>query len=161
MRLALALVLVSSLAYAGTNTKAIGTLSLTAPSDWKLAGKPLGITGESKDKEVALLAWPMDGTPDAPAVEKKLEGELYSAIANIKWDAPSTGKVHQLSAVYVSGTGHAKGGDIVVKSALVGPVAGPNNAKSWILVACAVHVDKLDAHKTEIQSILDSVQASK
>lgn len=156
MRLALALVLTSSLAYAGANTKAIGKLSLTAPSDWKLAGKPLGITGESKDKEVALLAWPMDGTPDAPAVEKKLEGELYTAIANIKWDPPSNGKVHQLSAVYVSGTGHAKGGDIVVKSALVGPVG-----KSWILVACAVHVDKLEAHRTEIQSILDSVQASK
>ncbi|MFT3692570.1 MAG: hypothetical protein QM831_05465 [Kofleriaceae bacterium] len=161
MKLALALLCVASTAFAGDNSKSIGKLSITAPKDWNLAAKPQGITGESKDKEVALLVWSLDGNQDAAAAEKKLEGELYSAIASIKWDAVTSGKAHDLSATYLSGQGHAKGGDIVVKASLVGPLAGANNAKTWMLVACAVHTDKLEAHKTEIQSIFDSVNHSK
>ncbi|HEY0251050.1 MAG TPA: hypothetical protein VGC41_05960 [Kofleriaceae bacterium] len=158
MRSVLALCVVCALAsVASADTKALGKLSVTAPAGWKLAVKPAGITGESKDKEVALLAWSMDGTVDVAAAQKKLEGELYSAIASFKWDAPATGKVHDLAASYVGGQGHAVGGDVVVKSVVV----GPDRENKSLLVVLAVNVAKLDAHKAEIQRILESVQVTK
>ena len=79
-RLGLALVLVGSLANADTKAEKTAKLSITVPDGWKLNVKDLGLTGESKDKDVAVLAWPVDAA-DADATKKKLEGELYSAIA--------------------------------------------------------------------------------
>jgi hypothetical protein len=158
-RVAIALLLVGSVAsFAAGETKAEKTakLAVTVPDGWKLDVKDAGLTGESKDKDIALLAWPVDAM-DAAAAEKRLDGELYRAVANIKWDKPTTGKAHGLPATYVSGTGHAVGGDVIVKAAVI----GPGKAKKSLLVALAVKVDKLDAHKVEIQTVLDSVQAGK
>ena len=155
-RLGLALVLVGSLANADTKAEKTAKLSITVPDGWKLNVKDLGLTGESKDKDVAVLAWPVDAA-DADAAKKKLEGELYSAIASLKWDKPTTGKAHGMTATYLSGSGNGVGGDIAVKAEVIGPGA----AKKWLLVALAVKVDKLDAHKAEIQTVLDSVQVAK
>ena len=138
-RFGLALVLVSSLVtlgYADTKTEKTAKLALSVPDGWKLDVKDLGIRGESKDKEVAVLAWPVDSA-DADAMQKKIEGEIYSAVASLKWDKPTSGKTHGMTTTYLSGT------------------------KKWLLVALAVKTDKLDAHKAEIQTVLDSVQAAK
>lgn len=155
-RLGLALVLVSSLASADTKTEKTAKLAVTVPDGWKLDVKDLGIRGESKDKEVAVLAWPVD-VGDAAAAQKKIEGEIYSAVASLKWDKPTAGKTHGMTATFLSATGHAVGGDMAIKAAVI----GPGKAKKWLLVALAVKTDKLDAHKAEIQTILDSVQAAK
>jgi hypothetical protein len=143
-------------AHAETKAEKTAKLSLTVPDGWKLDVKDLGIRGESKDKDVAVLAWPVD-SGDADAVQKKIEGEIYSAVASLKWDKPTTSKTHGMTATYLTGTGHAVGGDMVIKAAVI----GPGKAKKWLLVALAVKTDKLDAHKAEIQTVLDSVQAAK
>jgi len=156
LALVLALVLVGSLANADTKAEKTAKMSVSVPDGWKLNVKDLGLTGESKDKEVAVLAWPVDSA-DAAAMQKKIEGEIYSAVASLKWDKATTGKAHGMAATYLSGTGHAVGGDMAIKAEVI----GPGKEKKWLLVALAVKVDKLDAHKAEIQTILDSVQVAK
>jgi hypothetical protein len=156
MRIALALLLVTTFARADTKAEKTAKLAVTVPDGWKLTVKDLGITGESKDKEVALLAWSVDSV-EVDATKKKLEGELYSAVASLKWDKPTTGKAHELAITFLTGSGHGVGGDIAIRAAVVGPTA----KKKALLVALAVKVDKLDAHKAEIDSILNSVTAAK
>jgi hypothetical protein len=153
---ALAITLMVAAAHAGTQVDKTSKLSLTVPDGWRLDVKDAGLIGESKDKEVAVLAWSVD-PGDVSAMEKKVEGELYSMIANLKWDQPTTGKTHAMAATYFRGTGHAKGGDVVVNTALI----GPGKAKKSLLIALVVKVDRLDAHKAELQKIFDSVQAAK
>ncbi len=155
-RVALALLAMTSLAHAETKSPKDLGLAVTVPDGWALTVKDAGITGESKDKDVALLAWTVDAD-DAAAVQKKLEGELYSAVASVKWDKPTTGKVHGMAATYVSSTGHAIGGDVAIRAAVI----GPGKANKRLLVALVVKVDKLAKHKAEISKILDGVQAEK
>jgi hypothetical protein len=158
-RVAIALLLagsIGSLASAETRSEKTAKLAVTVPTGWKLDVKDAGLTGESKDKDIALLAWSVDAT-DAEAVEKKLDGELYRAVANIRWDKPTAGKTHGLPVTYVTGLGKTKTGDIAVRAAVI----GPGTSKHSLLVALAVKADKLDAHKTEIQAVLDSVRAGK
>jgi hypothetical protein len=156
MRIALALVLLTSLAYADSKVIKDAKLAVTFPDDWKSSVKDVGLTGESPDKQVAVLAWSVDSV-DAEAAQKKVEGELYSMIASPKWDKPTTGTGHDLKITYLVGTGKAKGGDVTIHAAVVGPTA----KKKGLLVATVVRVDKLDAHKAEIEKILNSVQAAK
>jgi proline racemase len=160
MRIALALVLVTSLvpSFGYADSKAIkdAKLAVTVPDGWKLAVKDVGLSGESADKEVAVLAWSID-TVDAAASQKKIEAELYSMIFSPKWDKPTTGTGHDLKITYLVGTGKAKAGDVTIRAAVVGPTA----KKKGLLVATVVRVDKLDAHKAEIEKILNSVQAAK
>ena len=144
------------LANAETKAEKTAKLSITVPDGWTLNVKDLGLTGESKDKEVAVLAWSVDAG-DAEAAQKKIEGEIYSAVASLKWDKPTTGKAHGMAATYLTGTGHAVGGDMAIRAEVI----GPGKAKKWLLVALAVKTDKLAAHKAEIQTVLDSVQAAK
>src|SRR5262245_27514982 len=87
---------ISTLAHAETRTEKTAKLTVTVPDGWRLDIKDAGLLGESKDKEVAVLAWPVDPA-DASAMQKKLEGELYGAIASLKWDKPTTGKTHAMS----------------------------------------------------------------
>lgn len=157
-RLALALLFVAgSLASADTKSEKTAKLAITVPAGWKLDVKDAGMTGESKDKEIALLAWSVDNM-DATAAQKRLDGELYRAVANIKWDAATTGKPKGgLATTYLTGVGKTKTGDIAVRAAVIGPGA----SKHSLLVALAVKVDKVDAHKTEIQTVLDSVRPAK
>jgi hypothetical protein len=157
MRIALVLLAVTTLAHAETKAEKTAKLAVTVPDGWKLTVKDAGITGESKDKEVALLAWSVDAVDEASS-KKKLESELYSAVASMKWDkATTTGKAHDLAITFFNGSGHAVGGDVAIKAAVVGPTA----KKKALLVALAVKVDKLDAHKAEIDAILNSVAAAK
>jgi proline racemase len=160
MRIAFALVLVTSLApslgYADTKAIKDAKLAVTVPDDWKLAVKDVGLSGESADKEVAVLAWSVD-TVDAAASQKKIDAELYSMIFSPKWDKPTTGTGHDLNITYLVGTGKAKGGDVTIRAAVVGPTA----KKKGLLIATVVRLDKLDAHKAEIDKILNSVQATK
>jgi hypothetical protein len=158
-RLGLAVLILTSLAQAAraqTGAPHDAGLTVTVPDSWKLVVKDAGITGESKDKEVALLVWSVDSA-DAEVIEKKLEGELFSAVANVKWDKPTTGKVHGLAATYFTSTGHAVGGDVAIRAAVIGP--GP--VKKSLLAAVVVKVDKLAKHTSELQAILASVQRAK
>jgi len=158
-RLGLAIVLVGSLGSvtsAETKTESTAKLAVTVPAGWKLDVKDAGIRGESKDKEVALLVWSVDST-DAAAMQKKIEGEIYSAVASVKWDKSTTGTTHGMPATYLNGSGHAVGGDMAIRAAVI----GPGKTKKSLLVTLAVKTDKLDAHKAEIQTILDSVQDPK
>jgi hypothetical protein len=158
MRIAIVLMLtlVSSLGYADTKAIKDAKLAVTVPDGWKLAVKDVGLSGESADKEVAVLAWSVD-TVEAGASQKKIEAELYSMIFSPKWDKPTTGTGHDLDITYLVGTGKAKGGDVTIRAAVVGPTA----KKKGLLIAIVVRVDKLDAHKAEIDKILNSVQATK
>ena len=156
LAVAASLLAVPSLAHAETKSTKDAGLAVTVPDGWKLTVKDAGITGESKDKDVARLAWTVD-TDDIDATKKKLEGELYSAVASVKWDKPTTGKVHGMAAMFVTSTGHAVGGDVAIHAAVI----GPGKAKKSLLVALVVKVDKLAKHKVEIQQILDSVAAAK
>jgi len=155
MRIALALMVLTTLAHADTKASKDAKLAVTVPDGWKHDIKAAGMTGESPDKQVAVLVWSVD-TVDVDATKKKLEGELYSAVASLKWDKPTTGKGHDLKITYFTGTGHAVGGDVSIRAAVV----GPTTAKKALLVATAVKLDKLDAHKAEIDTILNSVQAA-
>src|SRR3954471_22437241 len=97
---AIALLLVgsaASLASGETKAEKTAKLAVTVPDGWKLDVKDAGLTGESKDKDIALLAWPVDAM-DSAAAQKKLDGELYRAVANIKWDKATPGKVHGMAA---------------------------------------------------------------
>ena len=160
MRIALALMLltslVPSLGYADSKAIKDAKLAVTVPDGWKLAVKDVGLSGESADKEVAVLAWSVD-TVDAAASQKKIDAELYSMIFSPKWDKPTTGTGHDLNITYLVGIGKAKSGDVTIRAAVVGPTA----KKKGLLVATVVRVDKLDAHKAEIEKILNSVQAAK
>ena len=160
MRTALALVLLTSLAHADpktiTKTITAAKLAISVPDNWKLAVKDIGMTGESADKEVAVLAWSVD-TVEADAAQKKIDAELYSMIYAPKWDKPTMGLGHDLKITYLVGTGKAKGGDVTIRAAVVGPTA----KKKGLLVATVVRVDKLPAHKADIDMILSSVQAAK
>jgi hypothetical protein len=156
MRIALAVLLLTTLAHADTKAEKTAKLAVTVPDGWKLTVKDAGITGESKDKEVALLAWSVDSV-DVDASKKKLEGELYNAVASLKWQATTSGKAHDLAITFLTGSGHAVGGDVAIKAAVVGPTA----KKKALLIALAVKTDKLDAHKAEIDTILNSVTAAK
>jgi hypothetical protein len=78
-------------------------------------------------------------------------------IASLKWENPTTGKTHGMPTTYFRGTGHAKGGDVAVNTALI----GPGKAKKSLLMVLVVKVDRQDAHKAELQKIFDSVQAAK
>ncbi len=155
-RVGLALLLLGTLAHADTKASKAAGLTVTVPQGWTLVVKDAGITGESKEKDVALLAWSVD-TDDADAMEKKLEGELFSAVASVKWDKPTTGKVHGLAATYLTSTGHAVGGDVAIRAAVI----GPGTSKKNLLVALVVKVDKLAKHTPELKAILASVQLAK
>jgi hypothetical protein len=160
MRIALALVLltslVPSLGYADTKTIKAAKLAVTVPDGWKLAVKDVGLSGESADKEVAVLAWSVD-TVDAAASQKKIQAELYSMIFSPKWDKPTTATGHDLDITFLVGVGKAKAGDVTIRAAVVGPTAN----KKGLLIAIVVRVDKLEAHKAEIDKILNSVQSAK
>ena len=161
MRIAIVLMLtlVSSLGYADTKAIKDAKLAVTVPDGWKLAVKDVGLSGESADKEVAVLAWSVD-TVEAAASQKKIEAELYSMIFSPKWDKPTTGTGHDLKITYLVGVGKAKSGDVTIRAAVVGPATDKKGAKG-LLIATVVRVDKLDAHKAEIDKILNSVQVAK
>jgi hypothetical protein len=156
MRSLLALVVLGSIAHADVKVAKTAKLSLEVPADYTVQVTADTMKGESKNKEVALMVWTIDSA-DVPAAEKKLEGELYSAVASLKWQKPTTGKVHGLAATYVDGIGHAVGGDVDIKAQLV----GPSTAKKVLLVVLAVAHAKLDAHKAEAKALFDSVQPAK
>ena len=54
-------------------------------------------------------------------VQRQIEGELYSMIFSPKWDKPTTGTGHDLGITYLVATGRAKGGDVTIRAAVVGP----------------------------------------
>src|SRR3569833_2618360 len=105
-RLGVVLVLVSGLANAETKAEKTAKLSITVPDGWTLNVKDLGLTGESKDKEVAVLAWSV-AAGDSEAAQKMIEGEIYSAVASLLRDKPTTGKTHKKATTDLTGTGHA------------------------------------------------------
>jgi hypothetical protein len=156
MRIVLALLLLTAAAHADVKVAKTAKLSLAVPATYTVTVTDDTMKGESKDKEVALMVWTIDSA-DVPAAEKKLEGELYSAVASMKWQKPTTSKVHGLAAAYVDGIGHAVGGDVDIKAQLV----GPTKAKKVLLVVLAVAHAKLDAHKAEVKALFDSVQPAK
>lgn len=159
MRIALALVLLTSLvpSFSYADTKAIkdAKLAVTVPDGWKVAVKDIGLSGESADKEVAVLVWSVD-TVEAAASQKKIESELYSMIFSPKWDKSTTGTAHDLKITFLAGVGKAKAGDVAIRAAVVGPTAN----KKGLLIAIVVRVEKLEAHKAEIDKILNSVQSA-
>jgi len=157
-RIAAALIVLTTAAVAHADVKTVkaAKVAIDVPATWKVEVKDDTIKGESKDKDIALLVWTVDSA-DVAAAQKKLEGELYSAVASLKWTKPTTGKVHGLAVAYLEGSGHAVGGDVDIRAALVGPSA----AKKALLVVTAVSHAKADAHKTEIKALFDSAQAAK
>ena len=151
LRALAALVLLTSVAHADVKTVKAAKLSLDVPATWKVDVKDVSIKGESKDKEIALLVWTVDSA-DATAAMKTIEGEIYSAVASLKWSKPTTAKVHGLAVSYVDGIGHAVGGDVDIKAAIV----GPTKAKKAVIVVAAIAHAKLDAHKAEVKALFDS-----
>jgi hypothetical protein len=155
-RIAVLLVVLCATARADVKTVKAAKLSIDVPATWKVDVKDDTLKGESKDKDIALLAWTVDSA-DVAAAQKKVEGELYSAVASLKWSKPTTAKVHGLAVSYVDGIGHAVGGDVDIKTAIVGPTA----AKKAVIVVAAVAHAKADAHKAEIKTLFESAQAAK
>lgn len=157
-RIAAALVVLASAASARADVKTVkaAQVAIDVPAGWKVEVKDDTLRGESKDKDLALLAWTIDSA-DVAAAQKKLEGELYSAVASLKWTKPTTAKVHGLAVTYVDGSGHAVGGDVDIKAAIV----GPTGTKKSLLVVMAVAHAKADAHKTEVRALFDSAKPAK
>ena len=146
----------STVARADVKPAKAAKLSLDVPATWKVTVTDDTMKGESKDKDIALLVWTIDSA-DVPAAEKKLEGELYRAVASLKWGKATTGKVHGLPVTYFDGIGHVVGGDVDVKAQLV----GPTKTKKVLLVVAAVAHAKVEAHTAEVKALFDSVQPSK
>jgi hypothetical protein len=146
----------SAAVHAEPKTSKAAKVTLDVPKGWKVDVKDDTMRGESGDKQVALLMWVVDSA-DVDAATKKLDGELYSAVASLKWGKPTAAKVHGLKASYIDGTGRAVSGELDVKVIVVGPTA---TKKGVILVAAVEHA-KLDAHKAEIQALFESVRPAR
>lgn len=153
---ALVVFVLASVAHAEVVTVKAAKLTLDVPATWKIEVKDVSIKGESKDKEIALLVWTVDSA-DATTAMKTIEGEIYSAVASLKWGKPTTAKVHGLGVSFVDGIGHAVGGDVDIKAAIV----GPTKAKKAVIVVAAIAHAKLDAHKAEVKALFDSAAPAK
>jgi hypothetical protein len=156
IRIAALLLVLSGIASADVVTVKAAKLTLDVPKTWKIDIKDVSIKGESKDKEIALLVWTVD-TADAAAAQKTIEGEIYSAVASLKWGKPTTAKVHGLGVSYLDGIGHAVGGDVDIKAAIV----GPTTMKKAVIVVTAIAHAKVDAHKAEVKALFDSAAPAK
>jgi hypothetical protein len=156
IRIAALLLVLSGIASADVVTVKAAKVTLDVPKTWKIDIKDVSIKGESKDKEIALLVWTVD-TADAAAAQKTIEGEIYSAVASLKWGKPTTAKVHGLGVSYLDGIGHAVGGDVDIKAAIV----GPTTMKKAVIVVTAIAHAKLDAHKAEVKALFDSAAPAK
>ena len=156
-RLAAVIVLLAATtASADVKTVKTAKIAVDVPGAWKIEVKADTLKGESKDKDIALMAWTIDSA-DVAAAEKKLEGELYSAVASLKWTKPTTAKVHGLAVAYVDGSGHAVGGDVDIHTAII----GPSSAKKVLLLIAVVAHAKARVHEAEIKALLASAKRAR
>ena len=108
-RVAVALVLAwGAVAAAEVRTSKAAQVSIEIPASWKIDAKDELMRGESADKSVALFFWVVDSA-DAKEALKKLDGELYQAIAKLTWEPAKATKIHGLAASYVDGHGTSVG----------------------------------------------------
>jgi len=154
--LVIALCALGGIAGATPRTSKAGKVSIDVPASWRVIVTDDTMKGESGDKEVALLSWVVDSA-DVAAATKKLDGELYGAVAHLTWGKPRKARVHGLRASYVDGTGRAVGGTLDVKVIVVGPTP---TKKGLIVVAAVTHA-KLAAHAAEIQTLFQSIRRAK
>jgi hypothetical protein len=133
-------------------------VSIDIPKKWTVDAKDELIRAASANSEVAVVLWVAD-SPDVKAALTKLEGELYSAVKNLKWvDKTKKLKVNKLKGTWVEGVGlssRATQLDVIVF------VAGPTPAKKGVILFAVVDHDKYETNRSAIQSIFGTLKPTK
>jgi hypothetical protein len=161
MRLGLSLVclvLLGGVAGAEVYKSKVAKVSLEIPKGWMVDAKDELIRAASANNEVAIVMWVADSAEVKPALTK-LEGELYSAVKNLKWvNKTKKLKVNKLKGTWVEGIGlssRATQLDVIVF------VAGPTPAKKGVILFAVVDHDKYEANRSAIQSVFGTLKPTK
>lgn len=162
MRAALVLLVLTltgaGVAHADVHASKAGKASINVPKKWTVTATDELIRAVSPDNAVAFVFWVAESA-DTKAALKKLEGELYSAVQNLKWvDKTKKLKINKLPATWIEGAG------VNVKAAqldVLVVVAGPTAAKKGIIMFAAVEHEKLGANRKTIQAIFQSLKPTK
>ena len=160
MRLSLSLlclVLAGGVAGADVYKSKVAKVSIDIPKKWTVDAKDELIRASSANNEVAVVMWVADSA-EVKAAQTKLEGELYSAVKNLKWvDKTKKLKVNKLKGTWVEGIGMSSRGtqlDVIVFVA-----ATP--AKKGVILFAVVDHDKYEANRSAIQSIFGTLKPTK
>jgi hypothetical protein len=156
MKALVVLLVLGGVAAADVHTNKAAQVTLEVPKTYKLTEEPDVMRGESADKAVALFYWNVDASNADDAI-KKLSSELYSSVGSLRWDKPTTAKLHGLPATWIDGTGRSVGNTLDLRVV----VAGPTSTQRTVMVAAVVDHAKAGAHKAEIDGILKSLQPAK
>jgi hypothetical protein len=145
-----------AVAQAEVRTSKAAKVSIDIPAAWKMDVKDDLMRGESADKAVALMFWVVE-SGDVKEATKKLDHELYQAIAKLKWEAPRKATINGLTAAYVDGHGYSV--NKIVDLQVV--VVGPTPSKKGVIVVAAVDHMKLEGHTAELDAIFKSLRPVK
>ena len=107
-------------------------------------------TDATGDVEVTIVVVEPDAKKAFALADKKL-AEDFTAI---KWSKPMTSKINGVPGVMRLGSGQRGGKPVDLAVVLVAPTP----RKKGVLVAAVVDHDKMDAHKTELAAIVDSLK---
>ena len=151
------LALAGGIAGADIHKSKVAKIQVDIPKKWTVTATDELIRAASANGEVALVVWAVDSS-DVKAALKKLEGELYQAVENLKWvDKTKKLTVNKLKGTWVEGVGVSARGtqlDVIVF------VAGTPTKKGVILLGVVDH-DKYEANRSAIQAIFASLKPTK
>ena len=154
----LTLLCLTAVASADVHASKVGKASIDIPKKWSVTAKDELVRAASPDNAVAIVFWVTDTTDTKEAI-KALESELYSSIQGLKWvDKTKKLKINRLPATWVEGVGVNAAGkqlDVLVV------VAGPTPAKKGITMFAVVEHDALAKNRKTIQTIFQTLKATK
>ncbi|HEY5926093.1 MAG TPA: hypothetical protein VIV11_30615 [Kofleriaceae bacterium] len=164
MRIPLSLIVLASITVGGGVAGAdlhkikAAKVQVDIPKKWTVTATDELVKAASANNEVALVVWVVD-SPDVKEAVKKLEGELYSSIQNLKWvDKTKKLTVNKLKGTWIEGVGVSSRStqlDVIVF------VAGPTTTKKGVILLAVVDHEKYAANRSAIQAIFGSLKPTK
>lgn len=158
MRALVLLCFLAGAAHAGVHASKAGKVQITLPEKWTFTASDELVRATSPDSSVAFFFWIVD-SPDVKQALSTLEHELYSSVQGLRWvDKMKKVKINAIPATVVEGVGvnaQASQLDLLVT------VAGPTKTKKGVIMMAVVEHDKLKAQQAAIQSIFQTLKATK
>ena len=158
MRALVVLCLLAATAHADVYASKAGKVSIDIPSKWAVNPTDELVRASSPGNDVAFVFWIVDSANVKEALTR-LDRELYSAVQGLRWvDKLKKLKINKIPATFVEGVGvnaQAVQLDILVT------VAGPTKTKKGVIMMAVVEHTKLADHKAAIQSIFQTLKATK
>lgn len=158
MRALLVLLFLAGSAHAGVHASKAGKVSFTLPEKWAFTETDELVRASSPDNTVAFVFWIVDSA-DVKKALSTLEHELYSSVQGLRWvDKVKKLKINKIPATFVEGVG------VNVQAAqldLLVTVAGPTKSKKGVIMLAVVEHEKLKDHQAEVQSIFQTLKATK